>query len=364
MGCRTVIYALMLLATFSCSFAGQPAAPSAGNMYASLFELLPDAAVSISPFTGDRDTLYIDAPMDNIVCMSSSHVAFLSEAGAVKSVSAVSGVRFLSDRTLAENPALVEVGDEAAFDYEAVMKLKPDVVLAYTVSSVEPQYIARLRSLGVRVFIIYDHLEHHPLARAEYIRLAGALTGRRAQADSVFNAVCEKYVSLAAAVSPRAVDAGMEVASGREHSGRRVKVLMNLPFSDMWYVPGEDNYMSYLIRDAGGEVLGARKGRSSSSVISVEEAYRLSREADFWLHPGSCTTRDRITEIHPLFSRFGPMKRPRSIFNNVAQSNASGGNAFWESGAVHPELILSDLIAIFNGDASGCSRLHYYIEVE
>ena len=120
----------MLLATFSCSFAGQPAAPSAGNMYASLFELLPDAAVSISPFTGDRDTLYIDAPMDNIVCMSSSHVAFLSEAGAVKSVSAVSGVRCLSDRTLAESPALVEVGDEAAFDYEAVMKLAHDELQA------------------------------------------------------------------------------------------------------------------------------------------------------------------------------------------------------------------------------------------
>jgi hypothetical protein len=34
--------------------------------------------------------------------------------------------------------------------------------------------------------VLYDHLEDHPLARAEYVRLFGALTGRIDKADSFF----------------------------------------------------------------------------------------------------------------------------------------------------------------------------------
>ena len=258
---------------------------------------------------------------------------------------------FLSDSTVRENPDVVETGYEAAFDYEAVLALEPDVVLAYTVSSVEPPYLSRLRSLGVRVFILYDHLEHHPLARAEYVRLAGALTGRQELADSVFNDVSEKYLALAASVSGTAASAG------------KTRVLLNLPYSDMWYVPGAESYMSCLIRDAGGMVLGAEPGSSESSVISMEKAYDLSRDADFWLNTGNCTSRNQIEAIHPLFSRFGPMSSPHSVFNNVARVNEAGGNDFWESGAVHPELILSDLISIFGGKA-GKGTLHYYVEVE
>ena len=198
--CRILLAAVIGSACVSCrTETGPVTVPAAsGNMYAAYFELLPDAVVSVSPFTGTGDTLFIDAPMDNIVCMSSSHMSFLSEAGASEVVTGVSGKRFVTDRKIAGN--VVEVGYESAFDYESVMALKPDVVLAYTVSSVEPAYISRLEDLGIRVLVLYDHLEQHPLARAEYIRLAGAITGRKEYADSVFSEVARRYTSIAAAV--------------------------------------------------------------------------------------------------------------------------------------------------------------------
>lgn len=93
------------------------------------------------------------------------------------------------------------------------------------------------------------------------------------------------------------------------------------------------------------------------------------------------------------------MERKHSIHNNIARMNAAGGNDFWESGAVRPDIILSDLVAIFGtGPSNPCpednpayagfvadsiynngtirparpddiirdsgSELHYYIEVE
>ncbi len=38
-------------------------------------------AVSISPFDGSRDTLVIDNPLDNLICMSTSYVGFLEAIG-------------------------------------------------------------------------------------------------------------------------------------------------------------------------------------------------------------------------------------------------------------------------------------------
>ena len=46
-----------------------------------------------------------------------------------------------------------------------------------------------LRELGVRCVVLSEHIESHPLARAEYVKLFGALTGRLSRADSVFSAV-------------------------------------------------------------------------------------------------------------------------------------------------------------------------------
>lgn len=364
---RSLLFFPLIAGILSCSSgAGQQREAAPGNAFAAFFELLPDAAVSISPFTGDRDTLRIDGPMDNIVCMSTSHVAFLSETDRASAITGVSGAGFLSDPELKGRQDLAEVGYDATFDYEMVMRLDPDVVLAYSVSSVEPQYVSRLRSMGISVFVLYDHLEQHPLARAEYVRVAGALTGARDVSDSLFRSVSEKYMGMAAAVAdsigrrPESGSAGGPILDSHVRPG----VLLNLPYSDMWYVPGAENYMSALIRDAGGEVLGAAKGSAASSVISVEDAYRLSRKADFWLNTGNCTSRKQIESLHPLFPRFGPMRRTHSVFNNVARVNAAGGNDFWESGAAHPEMILSDLIAIFRGEAGDGSALHYYIEVE
>ena len=63
--------------------------------------------------------------------------------------------------------------------------------------------MTKLRSLGIRVFVVNEHLESHPLARARYIRLFGALTGRMEEARSnqelikqqILEAVQEMYDS-------------------------------------------------------------------------------------------------------------------------------------------------------------------------
>ena len=303
-----------------------------------------NAVVAISPYSGHSDTLVLERPLDNIVCMSSSQVAGLAAIGADSVISAVSGIRYVSnpairaraeaDGYLADGQSRVyDIGYESSLDYERILKLNPDIVLTYTVSGAEPQYITRLRSLGVRVLVLHDHLEDHPLARAEYIRMYGALTGRQALADSLFEEISSRYESLAARPDDKS---------------DRVNVLLNVPYGDAWYIPGEESYMARLIRDAGGEVLGARQGTSISGTVTLEQAYELSQEADIWLNPGAFRTRKELENAHHAFPMFGPLKNGKPIYNNTLRTTPEGGNDFWESGSVRPDLILEDLIRIFS----------------
>ena len=308
-----------------------------------------NAVVVVSPYSGQCDTLVLERPLNNIICMSSSQVAGLAAIGADSVICAVSGVRYISSPSIRMRARIsavaakeggfkpmYDIGYESSLDYERILKLNPDIVLAYTVSGAEPQYITRLRSLGIRVLVLHDHLENHPLARAEYMRLYGALTGRQALADSLFEEISSRYESLAALT---------------DKNCDRVKVLLNVPYGDAWYIPGEESYMSRLIRDAGGQVLGSKQGTSVSGTVTLEQAYKLSQDADIWLNPGPYRTRRELENSHHAFPMFGPLKRGKPIYNNTLRTTPEGGNDFWESGSVRPDIVLEDMIKIF----SNCS---------
>ena len=339
--------------------------------YAQYFDLLPEgegwAVVSLSPYDGSTDTLHVTEPLQQIVCMSTSHVGFLDAIGAADAVAAVSGCDFVSSLRVRERIAaglVAEAGYDAAPAYETLFQLRPDVVLSYSLGGDSPMD-ERLRELGIRVFTLYEHLESHPLARAEYVRLFGALTGRMAVADSLFAIVSEQYRTWTPDSSAKTPDFALEVEKNESSSTNtldfalelRQKVLVNLPYAGVWYIPGAESYMARLIRDAGGEVLGAEPGTSQSGMISLEEAYRLSCEADFWLNAGNVRSLDELRRENAAFGSF-PVAAPGRVFTNDRRSTPGGGNDFWESGAARPDLILKDLRTIFAGGPE--DSLYYY----
>ena len=307
--------------------------------YAQWFSVTEEGSVVVySPSGAAPDTL--KGAAERLVCMSSSYVGYLEAIGADDAVVAVSGVDYLGNEAVRSRAA--EVGYDAALDYEAILQARPDLFLTYAVSAAEPPYLAKLRDLGIRCVIVSEHLENHPLARAEYVKFFGALTGHRQEADSVFSAVRDRYLSLV------------------QEPPLRKKVLINIPYADIWYIPGADNYMAQLIRDAGGELLGSEPGKTESGTIGLEEAYAYAQEADVWLNPGWCRTREQLRSVHPLFARFPVLEKP--VWNNTLQTTEGGGNRFWETGPVHPDLILEDLVHIFSEAPE--VPLHYFFPVE
>ena len=192
------LHALAIIASCSCgteSGRGNVSEANGLSRYAEYFEIAEAKAegdvrgyciITVSPYGGRRDTVRLHKPIERIVCLSSTHVACLAEIGADSVICAVSGMRYLSNPSVRERYAMTEnsqfqngacpvydIGYDNSLDYERILFLKPDLVTAYSVSAAEPQHVAKLRSLGVPVLLLHDHLEEHPLARAEYIRLFG-----------------------------------------------------------------------------------------------------------------------------------------------------------------------------------------------
>ena len=360
-------------------------------------------AVSVSPFDGSRDTLDLPSPLGRLIVMSTSHYGFLDALGRTDVVVGVSGADYLflsggsiggSDVSSPTNASflqtdsersdsgslrgtpfsppggrrgdkyptetIVDVGYEAAPDYEKIVAARPDLLLTYSVSGAESPFLTKLRSLGIRVFVVNEHLESHPLARARYIRLFGALTGRMEEADSVLASVETSYKAIADSVSASATAPR--------------KVLLNIPYNDQWFVPSQESYLTTLVSDAGGKVLGTEPGRAASSCMSLEKAYSYSKEADCWLNVGWCRTIDQLISANPLFgdmvtnitrnAEARGIKGFPVVWNDNLRVSGKGGNDIWQSGVVRPDLVLRDLAAILHPGPSEETGMTYYRYLE
>ncbi len=415
------IFTAAMLAASVCGCARNSGEMAASNECEPLFmniETLPEGGyslISVSPFDGSRDTLEISKPLNRLIVMSTSYIGFLDAIGADSVIIGVSGGEYVCDSSVTAglgNGTVTDIGYDASPDYEKIMALKPDLLLTYSVSPVKSQFLSKLESLGIKTFIVNEHLERHPLARAAYVRLFGALTGNMATADSVLEVVSCNYISLRDSVRNRlrtndTSDKNRLNAREAEHESGETgmkalksrKILVNIPYKDQWFVPGQESYLTTLFKDAGGEILGAKAGSSVSGLISVEAAYSLSKEADLWMNVGWCRTLEQLLSVNPLFEDFlrniqgnatargycsdkdssdavsanavrNDNKQgynlevcrrdvsANTVWNDNKRLNAKGGNDFWESGVVRPDLLLRDLVGIFNEDG-GYTPIYY-----
>ena len=75
-------------------------------------------------------------------------------------------------------------------------------------------------------------------------------------------------------------------------------------------------------------------------------------------HHRSAASLKELAEIVPKFMDTRPVREGR-VYNNNRRTNPSGGNDYWESGVIHPDLILQDLIRIFHPELTDAEPTYY-----
>ena len=286
---------------------------------------------------------YVVGDVERVVCMSSSHVAMLDAIGAVDRVVGVSGKEYIINSAIVANDAVVDVGYDSNLDYEALVSLRPDVVLMYGVTAENSAVTQKLRELRIPYLYLGDYTEQSPLGKAEWVVAVSEIVGCRERGEEVFAAIAERYAAVRSGV----------VAEYHP------KVMLNLPYQDVWYMPSDDSYMVQLVEDAGGDYIYKGKNPAGGSKgISLEEALYLVGSADKWLNVGQVTTMAELRSAAPHFTECDVVMRGE-VYNNNHRRSAMGGSDFWESAIVRPDVVLQDLVNVMRGKG----ELYYYHKI-
>ncbi len=280
-------------------------------------------------FTGQ----VLEGDASRIVAMSSTHIAMLDAIGEAGRVVGVSGIDYISNPVISANrDSIGDVGYEGNINYELLISLDPDLVLLYGVNGASSME-GKLNELGIPFMYVGDYLEESPLGKAEWMVALSEVVGKRTEGEQVFVGIPVRYNDLKKKVADTALDAP--------------SVMLNTPYGDSWFMPSTESYVARLVKDAGGDYIYKKNTGNSSMPIDLEEAYKLTSEADMWLNVGMANSLDELRTSCPKFSDTRCF-RNGSVWNNNLKTNVAGGNDYYESAVVNPDIILRDLVKIFH----------------
>ena len=289
----------------------------------------------------------IRTPVNRVICMSTTHIALLDFIDEASKIVAVSGKDFIYNpgvRKRIDNNEIPDIGYDSHLDYERILELKPDVILAYGVGAESSASLNRLRGLGMTVVMIGEYLEDSPLAQAEWVKFVAHLFNKQEMAAEKFRYIGNQYQEL------------LELASGTES---RPVVMSGLPWRNSWFVPGGRSNFATLISDAGGQYLWHDNRKRENHTVDIENVIEKGLMADLWVNTGTALSKEDIRNIDTRLTSLRPF-RLGNIYNNNARLNRFGGNDYWESGIVNPHLILKDLIYIMHPGLVPGHELVYY----
>lgn len=286
-------------------------------------ETVPDG------FTGQ----VLDGSARRVIAMSSTHIAMLDAIDADNTVVGVSGIDYISNPDIqSRRDSIGDVGYEGNIDYELLLSLDPDLVLLYGVNGASPME-GKLEELGLPYMYVGDYLEESPLGKAEWMVALSEIVGKRSEGEKVFAEISVRYNALKKKVTDIVLDAP--------------SVMLNTPYGDSWFMPSTNSYVAQLVSDAGGEYIYKKNTGNTSDPIDLEEAYELTSKADMWLNVGMANSLEELKNTCPKFTDTRCFINGY-VYNNNLRTNSAGGNDYYESAVVNPDLVLRDLVKIFH----------------
>ncbi|MBQ2520465.1 MAG: ABC transporter substrate-binding protein [Paludibacteraceae bacterium] len=338
---RSLIFVLCSLFFVGCvQQSTEQGSVPAGNKYATGFQITETDTGTVVEVFQPYQRVCVKQPMKRLGTMSTVQVGFLYALDALDCLAAVCNPELIYTPVKGDE---IDLGDSMKPSAERVLQANLDALLAVNYGQYDNLEAARIEKLGVLTIYVNEWQEGSPLARAEWIRVLGALTGKLPQADSIFNEVETKYKSLQQSVISR----------------QTTKIMSGNNFRGTWYVPSGKNYLAYLFKDAGADYPFYDDERETSIPLTIEETLRYFHEADVWVGAGGDSL-DELAQMDEKHTWFKAYQEGR-VYNWRKQRLPSGANNFWERGVVHPEEMLEDVIHILNNAPD--STLHFAVRL-
>lgn len=289
----------------------------------------------------------VNIPLHKAGVFTAVHCSLIEELGCINTIAGVCEPEYIHNQEVLkriDEGKIIDLGSGLNPNLERIMQVMPDAVMPSPFQ--DNGGYGRLESIGIPIIECADYMEVSPLARAEWMKFYGRLFGVSAKADSLFNEVEKAYLEE------------KRIASTTQS---RPKLMVERPYSGVWYTPGGQSTMGIMYSDAGADYLWKDRPESGSLALSPELILERALEADIWLikyNQNSEMTYDQLLSDNPISNEFKAFRE-----HNVYACNTSA-IPFYEETPFHPERLLGELLQIFHPELSISANYSYFCKLK
>lgn len=295
-------------------------------------------------FNSTKNSLPI--PCTKLIASSTTDIPFIEALNATNSLVGFAETKYISSTLTRKRIAQGKIKDIGSLDHpnsETLISLEAELLL----TSSPPEALKvkpLLKQSNTTVLQNTSWLEAHPLGRLEWIKLFGYLFNKTAVADSIFEKISSNYLQI------------KNIAASAE---RKPTVLSGNLYKDVWYAPAANSFETQFINDANGDYVWKHKKGTGSLSLSLEIAIDQGNQADIWLGGGLFETREALLTFENKYTSFNAVIN-NEVYTKDTFQGPTGGIWYYETGILHPDWILEDLVRIFHPNLLPNKPLYFY----
>lgn len=262
-------------------------------------------------------------------CLSTTHLPFMNALKLENLVSACGNAQWVKNeefKALINSGKILNLTTGDALDIELLLASGAKFLFSYPFGDT---YIDTNKIQDITIIPISEYLEEHPLGRAEWIKLFGAIYGKSDMADSIFSDIKNAYEKI-------------KLSSQTDSILVSPKVLTASVQGDRWFIPPGNSYIGHLIKDAGGDFLFADSIATSNYSFDQEGFFQLLMKSDVYTEvtlDNSLESLEKFIELRPIF-RVSPAVLSKRIY----LCNSSKTDYFGDA-VLEPHILIEDLVA-------------------
>jgi iron complex transport system substrate-binding protein len=300
----------------------------------------------------DEDSVVIEIPVESVAALSTTHLPALEIIGETDKLKAVSSFTYINSvpvRQMIEEGTIEEVGTGSYMNTEAMVRINPDLVFTLTTGvPYDDKHIDNLIDIGIKPVVVDEYKEESALAGAEWIKFISLFFNAEDEANEYFDQVANDYNELA------------EMAKSVEN---RPVVMSGMAWEGTWYVPGGNSLIAQYIDDAGASYFWNDNNDTGTVTLDFEAVFDMGKDADYWVSSGTWNNLEELEAEDSLYIEFNSVNNG-TVYSSYYKVNENGGNDYYESGVVRPDLVLADFVKMFHPELVPDHEMVYHKRIE
>ncbi len=284
----------------------------------------------------------IEVPVQNMAALSTSFVGMLDAINSIETIKATTEEQYISNKALLKGiraGKVLTAGYETGLTPDAVLKAKIPLIIFSGFGQPFPNE-DKFTQLNVVCMANYDWEEMHPLGKAEWIKVFGALVCKDQEADTYFDQVEASY---------------LKIKKEAQAIKTQKKVICGGLAGDVWYAPAGKSFMAGIMKDAGMDYFYKNTEGTASLSLTFEQVFSDDQQCDIWINAEAPTLK-KLFAMNPKFQHF------HTVTKGKVYTYTHNSNYYWELSQVNPHWLLEDFMHIAKGETS--AKYHFYRQLK